>query len=91
MLAERLQVPGSDSRRGFEAAAGAPAVRSEAPPGRISLDEGDHRVRELVTVSGVDRGCIIEVIDGRTPRTIGRNLRSLPAEERESAASASAK
>jgi transposase len=72
--------------RAFQAgAAGELAARPRALPRRISLDEAHHRRgHQLATiVSDVDRRCVVEVIDGRSRRTIERYLRSLPQPERE--------
>jgi transposase len=71
--------------RAFSAgAAGQFAARPRVLPRRISLDEAHHRRgRELATiVSDVDRRGVIEVIEGRSRRTIERYLRSLSEEER---------
>jgi transposase len=57
------------------------AARREARPARrLSLDEAHHRRgRELATVvSDLDRGCVVEVLDGRSRRRVERHLRSLP-------------
>jgi transposase len=61
------------------------AARGEARPARrLSLDEAHHRRgRELATVvSDLDRGCVVEVLDGRSRRRVERYLRLLPAERR---------
>jgi transposase len=61
------------------------AARREARPvRRLSLDEAHHRRgRELATVvSDLDRGRVVEVIDGRSRRRVERHLRSLPEEHR---------
>ena len=51
---------------------------------RLSLDEAHHRRgRELATVvSDLDRGRVVEVLDGRSRRRIERYLRSLPERRR---------
>jgi transposase len=57
------------------------AARREARPARrLSLDEAHHRRgRELATVvSDLDRGCVVELLDGRSRRRVERYLRSLP-------------
>jgi Transposase len=49
----------------------------------MSLDEAHRRGRERATVvSGLDRRCAVEVLDGRSPRRVGRYLRSLPEQQR---------
>jgi transposase len=61
------------------------AARREARPARrLSLDEAHHRRgRELATVvSDLDRGCVVEVLDGRSRRRVERYLRSLPEQHR---------
>jgi transposase len=71
--------------RAFKAGAvGELALRPHVLPRRISLDEAHHRRgHELATiVSDVDRRCVVEVIDGRSRRTIERYLRSRPEKER---------
>jgi transposase len=54
------------------------------PARRLSLDEAHHRRgRELATiVSDLDRGRVVEVVDGRSRRRVERYLRSLPEEHR---------
>ncbi|HEY6778908.1 MAG TPA: transposase family protein, partial [Thermoleophilaceae bacterium] len=68
--------------RAFRAGAGdeLAARRDSRPPRRLSLDEAHHRRgRELATVvSDLDRGCVVEVLDGRSRRRVERYLRSLP-------------
>jgi transposase len=57
------------------------AARREARPARrLSFDEAHHRRgRELATVvSDLDRGGVVEVLDGRSRRRVERYLRSLP-------------
>jgi transposase len=61
------------------------AARREARPARrLSLDEAHHRRgRELATVvSDLDRGRVVEVLDGRSRRRVERHLRSLSEEHR---------
>ena len=55
-----------------------------APVRRLSLDEAHHRRgRELATViSDLDRGKVIEVLDGRSQRAVAAYLHGLPAEHR---------
>ena len=54
------------------------------PPRRLSLDEAHHRRgRELATVvSDLDRRRVIDVLDGRSRRTVQRWLRELPEADR---------
>jgi transposase len=71
--------------RAFRAgAAGALSASQRALPTRISLDEAHHRRgHELATiVCDIDRRRVIEVVDGRSRRTIERYLRSLRDDER---------
>jgi transposase len=51
----------------------------------LSPDEASHRRgRELATVvSDLERGCGVEVLDGRSRRQVERYLRSLPERQRE--------
>jgi transposase len=60
--------------------------RERRPPRRLSLDEAHHRRgHELATViSDLDRSRVIEVLDGRSRRTVERYLRSLPKRQRDS-------
>jgi transposase len=71
--------------RAFRAGAGDElAARREARPARrLSLDEAHHRRgRELATVvSDLDRGRVVEVLDGRSRRRVERYLRSLSEPE----------
>jgi transposase len=60
-------------------------ARAQARPlRRLSLDEAHHRRgRELATVvSDLDRGRVIEVLDGRSRQRVERYLRSLPERHR---------
>jgi transposase len=61
------------------------ARREPRPARRLSLDEAHHRRgRELATVvSDLDRGRVVEVLDGRSRRRVERYLRSLPERDRE--------
>jgi transposase len=71
--------------RAFREAADELAERRERRPiRRLSLDEAKHRRgRELATVvSDLDRGRVVEVLDGRSRRRAERHLRSLPEEHR---------
>jgi transposase len=60
------------------------ARRQARPPRRLSLDEAHHRRgRELATVvSDLDHRRVVEVLDGRSRRTVERHLRSLPEPQR---------
>jgi transposase len=62
------------------------ARRDHRPPRRLSLDEAAHRRRgELATVvSDLDRRRVIEVLDGRSRRTVERYLQQLPEPDRRS-------
>ncbi len=55
------------------------------PPQRLSLDEAHHRRgHELATiVSDPDNRRVVEVLEGRSRRSVERYLRSLPAAERQ--------
>jgi transposase len=60
-------------------------ARHEARPvRRLSLDEAHHRRgRELATVvSDLDRRRVVELLDGRSRRSVERYLRSLPEQHR---------
>lgn len=59
-------------------------VPATDPVRRLSLDEAHHRRgRELATVvSDLDRRRVVEVLDGRSRRTVTRYLRGLPEEMR---------
>jgi transposase len=59
------------------------ARREARPARRLSLDEAHHRRgRELATVvSDLDRGRVVEVLDGRSRRRVERYLRSLSGRE----------
>jgi transposase len=71
--------------RAFRAGAGdeLEARREARPARRLSLDEAHHRRgRELATVvSDLDRGRVVEVLDGRSRRRVERYLRSLSEPE----------
>jgi transposase len=58
--------------------------RQERATRRLSLDEAHHRRGgELATVcSDLDRGCVTEVLDGRSRRAVERYLRSLSEQAR---------
>jgi transposase len=58
--------------------------RERRPTRRLSLDEAKHRRgRELATVvSDLDRGRVVEMLDGRSRRCVERYLRLLPEEHR---------
>jgi transposase len=60
------------------------ARREARPARRLSLDEAHHRRgREFATVvSDLDRGRVVEVLDGRSRRRVERYLRSLPERRR---------
>jgi transposase len=60
------------------------ARRKRRPARRLSLDEAHHRRgRELATVvSDLDRGRVVEVLDGRSRRRVERYLRALPEQSR---------
>lgn len=62
------------------------AARERRPPRRLSLDEAAHRRRrELATVvSDLDRRHVIDVLDGRSRRTVQRWLRALSEADRRS-------
>jgi transposase len=62
------------------------AARERRPPRRLSLDEAAHRRRhELATVvSDLDRRRVIDVLDGRSRRTVQRWLQALPDADRRS-------
>jgi hypothetical protein len=62
------------------------AARERRPPRRLSLDEAAHRRRrELATVvSDLDRRRVIDVLDGRSRRTVQRWLQALPEADRRS-------
>jgi transposase len=72
--------------RAFRCAADDDRVRRGGAmfPRRLSLDEAHHRRgRELATVvSDLDRGCVVDVIDGCTRRSVERYLRTLTASQR---------
>jgi transposase len=59
-------------------------VRDVDRPRRLSLDEAHHRRGgELGTVvSGLERRCVIELLDGRDRRIVERWLSALPADVR---------
>jgi transposase len=60
------------------------ARRESRPVRRLSLDEAHHRRgRELATVvSDLDRRRVVELLDGRSRRSVERYLRSLPEPHR---------
>jgi transposase len=60
------------------------ARREARPVRRLSLDEAHHRRgRELATVvSDLDRRRVVELLDGRSRRSVERYLRSLPEQHR---------
>jgi transposase len=62
------------------------ARREQRPPRRLSLDEAAHRSgHELATViSDLDRRRVIEVLDGRSRRTVQRWLQALSEADRRS-------
>jgi len=71
--------------RAFRESRGQLAARHAARcPRRLSFDEAHHRRgHELATVvSDLDRRCVIDVLDGRSRRTVERYLRSLPEQTR---------
>jgi transposase len=61
------------------------AHRESRPVRRLSLDEAHHRRgRELATVvSDLDRRRVVELLDGRSRRSVERYLRSLPERHRQ--------
>ena len=71
--------------RAFRDGADGLALQARRPARRLSLDEAHHRRgKELATViSDLDRGCVVELLDGRSRRRVERYLRSLPEADRD--------